>query len=39
MSEDENSDEKEVDDERKKLKDQNLPSTWDILSSKSKKDE
>lgn len=37
MSEDDDLSEEEVEDERKKLKD--LPSTWDILTDKKKKDD
>jgi len=42
MSEDEKeeeSDEKEVESERKKLKDLGVKSTWDLLSSKKKKED
>lgn len=39
VGEDEDADDKEVKDERKKLKDLGVPSTWDILTSKKKKDE
>ncbi len=37
MSQDEKEDEKELEDERKKLKDLGIDSTWNILSSGEKK--
>lgn len=37
MSEDENEDEMSLDEERKKLKDLGVNSTWDILTSGEKK--
>ena len=39
MSDEETSDEKEVEDERKKLKELGVGSTWDILTSSKKKEE
>ena len=39
MSDEETSDDKEVEDERKKLKDLGVSSTWDILTSSKKKEE
>ena len=37
MSEDENEDEMSLDEERKKLKDLGVTSTWDILATEEKK--
>lgn len=39
MSEDENNDDEDLEEEREKLKNLGVGSTWDLLSSKKKKDE
>ena len=39
MSEDENKDDEDLEEEREKLKNLGVGSTWDLLSSKKKKDE
>lgn len=39
MSEEEDMDEKEKDSERQKLKDLGVGSTWDLLTSKKKKED
>ena len=39
MSDDEDPTEEEVEDERKKLKNLGVGSTWDILTNKKKKDD